>query len=158
MDAPPIPEIEGLETDHAPIPIHGENDAESSSEDEREDSESSTKWSYNTVKESSLAHAVIIGAGPGGAGPLIRAAKTGKLTELLKKGVVWIDSRAIECFGGGALGSYTINSNTSASVFMKMLVRDNDPKAHSALKALRKEYVAVRDLEVYGDDIITPNP
>jgi len=54
--------------------------------------------------ELSQAHAVIIGAGPGGMGPLIRAARTGKLTELLKKGLVWVDRRNSELFGSGQLG------------------------------------------------------
>ena len=93
---------------------------------------------------------VIIGAGPGGMGPLITAARKGKLRELLQKGVLWIDARPPELFGSGQLGNmdpermlcctrpvicnfvnmsgnYVINSNTSASIFSKAQPQPQTP-------------------------------
>lgn len=55
-------------------------------------------------------------------------------------------------FGGGSLSSYSINSNTSASVFTKMVMRDGDATAHSCLKNLWKEHQCARDLEAFGND------
>lgn len=57
-------------------------------------------------------------------GPLVRAARLGKLNELLRLGVAVFDKQPASQFGGGNLGAYQISSNTSASAFVSHFMRE----------------------------------
>ena len=115
-----------MESDGTDISTSSRSNHDSCLEDSDQESCSSQhpdeEWEYDQGNQETVNHSnvVIIGSGPGGIGPIIRAARTGKLKDLLKKGCVWLDSRAPESFGSGNLGDYVINSNTSASVFSKV--------------------------------------
>jgi hypothetical protein len=61
---------------------------------------------------------LIVGAGPGGTGPLIWAAQAGKLSSWLARGVTVVDSTAVM---GGSLGRYIINSDSLGAVYLECL-------------------------------------
>lgn len=61
---------------------------------------------------------MIIGGGPASLGLLVNAVKTNRLNELMQgDGIAIVDSGLN--FGGGILGKYGINSNTSGGGFLK---------------------------------------
>lgn len=73
---------------------------------------------------------LVIGAGPSALGFLINALKSGRLQSLIRSkdtgfgnnnGLAIIDDGI--SFGGGQLGNYGINSNTSANGFLKCMKR-----------------------------------
>lgn len=74
---------------------------------------------------------VIVGGGPAGLAPLIAASRTGTLERILAAGVVVIDGR--DAIGAGQIGSYAINSDSSADTIVNCVYGD----AHPALAALR---------------------
>lgn len=59
---------------------------------------------------------VIVGAGPGGTGPLIWAAQHGQLTDWLKSGVALIDQAAVI---GGTLTKYLIGSDSPGRSYLE---------------------------------------
>jgi hypothetical protein len=61
---------------------------------------------------------LIIGAGPGGTGPLIWAAQNGALAAWLASGVTVIEGGAVM---GGTLGRYIINSDSLGGVYLECL-------------------------------------
>ncbi len=66
-----------------------------------------------------MLNVAILGAGPGGTGPLICAAKTGLLPKLLDTGVGLFDKGAQP--GAGSIGKYAINSDTVGGTFLECL-------------------------------------
>lgn len=82
----------------------------------------------------------ILGGGPGGTGPLIWAAQTGKLHDWLIRGVAVVD-RAPDM--GGTLGKYNINSDSRGAVYLECL---DAPAAVPLFGPLRND-PAVRALE-----------
>jgi hypothetical protein len=72
---------------------------------------------------------LVIGSGPAALGFLINALKTGRLNDLMrtKEANIYSNGLAIVSedisLGGGQLGNYGINSNTSASGFLKCMDR-----------------------------------
>jgi hypothetical protein len=61
---------------------------------------------------------MIVGAGPGGTGPLIWAAQHGKLNDWLEQGVLVLD-RSEQM--GGTIGRYIINSDSLGGVYLECL-------------------------------------
>ena len=61
---------------------------------------------------------MILGAGPGGTGPLIWAAQNGLLREWLAAGVALVDRRSVI---GGTLGRYIINSDSLGGAYLECL-------------------------------------
>ena len=61
---------------------------------------------------------MILGAGPGGTGPLIWAASAGRLQSWLERGVVVIDQHERM---GGTVGRYALNADTLGSTFLECL-------------------------------------
>lgn len=61
---------------------------------------------------------LILGAGPGGTGPLIWAAQIGALQAWLKSGVALVDSNAAI---GGTIGRYIINSDSFGGAYLELL-------------------------------------
>lgn len=64
-------------------------------------------------------HAVILGAGPAGMGPLICAAQRGGLDALLAKGIAVVDRRPV--MGAGSLGRFHVNADSYAVSFLECL-------------------------------------
>jgi hypothetical protein len=64
-------------------------------------------------------HAAIIGAGPAGTGPLVYGAWSGRLGELLDRGVAVIERGS--SIGPGRLERYVINSNSTGATFLECL-------------------------------------
>jgi hypothetical protein len=60
---------------------------------------------------------VLIGGGPSGTGPLVYGAWSGRLKELLDRGVAVVESSDELCVG--RLGRYAINSNSTGSTFLE---------------------------------------
>ena len=67
-------------------------------------------------------HLLIIGGGPGGMAPLLAAHRSGQLGELLERGVGVIEKG--ERLGGGSIGEYAINSDSSGRTFTDCLLGD----------------------------------
>ncbi len=61
---------------------------------------------------------MIIGGGPAALGLLVNAVKTNRLNELMQGDGIAIVDAGLN-FGGGILGKYGINSNTSGGGFLK---------------------------------------
>src|SRR5260221_8847142 len=61
---------------------------------------------------------LILGAGPGGMGPLIWAAQNGTLASWLEEGVGILDRGASM---GGTLGRYVINSDSFGAAYLECL-------------------------------------
>jgi len=68
---------------------------------------------------------LVIGGGPGGLAPLLAAARAGYLDRLLEAGLVIVDRGSR--IGGGALGSYIINSDSSAETFLSCVTTQSHP-------------------------------
>lgn len=62
---------------------------------------------------------VIVGAGPGGLAPLLAAHRQGRLDELLANGVAIVERSP--SLGGGSIGGYAINSDSSGTTFVDCL-------------------------------------
>lgn len=62
---------------------------------------------------------VILGAGPGGTGPLISALQDGRLSEWLARGVAVVDRGGT--MGPGVLGRYALNADTPTGTFLECL-------------------------------------
>jgi hypothetical protein len=87
---------------------------------------------------------LILGAGPGGTGPLVWAAQQGCLHEWLRQGVTVIErGNAI----GGTLGRYIINSDSLGAAYLECL---DAPPAQRLFAPLRDE-AATRELERLRD-------
>jgi len=80
--------------------------------------------SQSSASDGPMVHVAILGGGPGGIGPLVRAARIGKLNALLQLGVAIFDKQTADKYGNGSLGSYVISSNTSASAFVNHFMRE----------------------------------
>lgn len=66
-------------------------------------------------------HAVVLGAGPAGTGPLVCAHQRGDLARLLDAGVLLVDRGP--SMGHGTIGRYGINSDTYADTLLECLDR-----------------------------------
>lgn len=88
---------------------------------------------------------LIVGAGPGGTGPLVWAAQSGGLDAWLKSGVTVFDREARM---GGTIGRYVINSDSLGTAYLECL---DAPPARELFAPLRDEAVT-RELEAmrYG--------
>lgn len=74
------------------------------------------------MKNTKNVDVLVIGGGPAALGLCINALKNNKFQELVNDdGMAIIDSGM--SFGGGKLGDYGINSNTSANSFLKCILR-----------------------------------
>lgn len=62
---------------------------------------------------------VVIGGGPSGTGPLVYGAWSGRLPELLDRGLAVVEGGGGLC--AGRLGQYMINSNSTGSTFIECL-------------------------------------
>jgi hypothetical protein len=69
-------------------------------------------------------HSVIVGGGPAGTGPLIYGAWSGRLGELLDRGVAVVESGTNMC--AGRLDRYVINSNSVGATFLECLEHEID--------------------------------
>ncbi len=92
---------------------------------------------------------MILGAGPAGTGPLIRAAGAGLLGDWLDGGIAVVDRAAAM---GGSLGRYTLNADTFGGTLLECL----DAPAAPWLRALNDDPV-VRTLAA-GRDALPPLP
>lgn len=68
-----------------------------------------------------VADIVIVGGGPATLALLCNAAKTNRLNDLVNSGDSIAILEAGLSLGGGALGNFAINSNTSANGFLRCL-------------------------------------
>lgn len=62
---------------------------------------------------------VVLGSGPAGIGPLICALQQGRLTELLDRGIAFLDRG--NAMGRGTIGQYIINSDTLGGTLLECL-------------------------------------
>ncbi len=62
---------------------------------------------------------VVVGAGPGGLAPLLAAHRQGRLDDLLAAGVAIVERSP--SIGGGTIGGYAINSDSSGNTFVDCL-------------------------------------
>jgi hypothetical protein len=69
--------------------------------------------------DSDVFHAVFLGAGPAGTGPLVNAAQRGLLPELLDAGIAVVDRQAE--MGAGTIGQYRIDSDSAGGTFLECL-------------------------------------
>ncbi len=88
---------------------------------------------------------LIVGAGPGGTGPLVWAAQSGALDTWLKSGLTVIDRSGAM---GGTIGRYVINSDSLGTAYLECL---DAPAARELFAPVREDPVA-RELETmrYG--------
>jgi len=94
---------------------------------------------------------VIVGAGPGGLAPLLAAHRLGRLDELLAAGVAVVERSP--SLGGGSIGGYAINSDSSGTTFVDglrapgrtRLTELADHPLTRALAAAGEGAVALRD-------------
>jgi hypothetical protein len=88
---------------------------------------------------------LIVGAGPGGTGPLVSAAQSGALDGWLKSGLTVIDRGSAM---GGTIGRYIIKSDSQGTAYLECL---DAPPARELLAPLREDPVT-RELETmrYG--------
>lgn len=80
---------------------------------------------------------VIAGAGPAGMGLLLNALKSGTLPDLVREGLIIVDSSSTP--GSGSLGDYRITANSVGDVFLDCL---RDP-------ALRDVFAPLEHLPIY---------
>lgn len=88
---------------------------------------------------------LIVGAGPGGTGPLVWAAQSGGLDAWLKSGVTVVDRGSAM---GGTIGRYMINSDSLGTAYLECL---DAPPARKLFAPLKEDPVT-RELETmrYG--------
>lgn len=83
-------------------------------------------------------HAIFLGAGPAGTGPLMSAMRRGDLDAFLARGILWIDER--DEMVGGSIGENLIPSDTAASVLLECLEGPHAaPLASLAAQAVTEE-------------------
>src|SRR5687768_4867642 len=85
---------------------------------------------------------LILGAGPGGTGPLVWAAQNGLLNDWLASGVTIFDRREKI---GGTLGRYIINSDSLGTAYLECL---DAPAARELFAPMRDEPVTL-EMEPY---------
>lgn len=90
---------------------------------------------------------VIVGAGPGGLAPLLAAHRQGRLGELLAAGVAIVERSST--LGGGTIGGYAINSDSSGTTFVDCLKAPGD----TPLTALR-DHPLTRKLATAGEGAV----
>ena len=95
-----------------------------------------------------IAHVAIIGGGPAGIGPLVHAARTGRLDELLALGVAIFDNQPAACYGSGNLGHYVIPSNTSATAFVNQFLRSAEGESARLFESIEHSSV-VKEVKRY---------
>ena len=78
------------------------------------------------LDSSGFSNCLIVGAGPGGLAPLFAAAYDGRLTELLNGGVTVIEQGSR--VGAGALGQYSVSSDSAAEAFLDVVMRTTEPE------------------------------
>jgi hypothetical protein len=90
-------------------------------------------------------HSAIVGGGPAGTGPLVYGAWSGRLGELLDRGLALIEGGGE--LGAGRLDRYAINSNSTGATFLECLEHDvaSPYLAGSAASPLREEIGRSRD-------------
>ncbi len=93
---------------------------------------------------------VIVGGGPAGIAPLLAAHRNGDLDELLDRGVAVVERS--HRLGGGAIGQYAINSDSSGRTFVDCLLSDSD--GDTELTRLT-EHPLTRQLAAAGDGAVT---
>jgi hypothetical protein len=93
---------------------------------------------------------VIVGAGPGGTGPLVCAAQQGRLIDWLESGVAIVDQ---SMHIGGTLGRYTVNSDSMGRSYLECF--DHPPFA-DLFGELRREETTQRLYEYF--DRLPPLP
>jgi hypothetical protein len=88
---------------------------------------------------------LIVGAGPGGTGPLVSAAQSGALDRWLKSGLTVVDRTTAM---GGTIGRYLINSDSQGTAYLECL---DAPPARELFASMR-EVAVTRELETmrYG--------
>lgn len=83
----------------------------------------------------------VIGGGPSGTGPLVYGAWSGRLPELLGRGLALVEKSGNLC--AGRLGQYQINSNSNGSTFIECLEHGiTSPYLRHSLIAPAREHVA----------------
>ena len=87
---------------------------------------------------------VIIGGGPAGLAPLLAAHRNGLLGSVLSGGVAIVE--ASDDLGGGGIGRYAINSDSTGTTFVDCL-RSPERTALTALQSHR----LTRDIAAAGD-------
>ncbi len=92
---------------------------------------------------------VIVGGGPAGIAPLLAAHRNGDLDELLDRGVAVIERS--HRLGGGAIGQYAINSDSSGRTFVDCLLSDSETETE--LTRLT-EHPLTRQLAGAGDGAV----
>ena len=92
---------------------------------------------------------VIVGGGPAGIAPLLAAHRNGDLDELLDRGVAVVERS--HRLGGGAIGQYAINSDSSGRTFVDCLLSDSD--GDTELTRLT-EHPLTRQLAAAGDGAV----
>ncbi len=93
-------------------------------------------------------HSVIVGGGPAGMGPLVYGAWSGRLPQLLERGLAVVE--AGESLGAGRLERYAINSNSTGATFLECLEHGiSDEFLQGTLQSpLRTQ------IEAYRDDVL----
>ena len=87
---------------------------------------------------------MILGAGPGGTGPLIWAAQHGLLEDWIAQGIVVVDRAAAF---GGTIGRYIVNSDSLGAAYLECL---DAPPARALFGPLRGDPVT-REMERWRD-------
>jgi len=105
-----------------------------------------------SVSDEDVVHVAILGGGPGGIGPLVRASRIGKLNALLKLGVAIFDKQPAEQYGNGSLGSYVISSNTSASAFLNHFMREVQGESSELFDPMMSSPL-VKEIEAYHHSV-----
>lgn len=104
--------------------------------------------------DSAMVHVAILGGGPGGIAPLVRAARIGKLNTLLQLGVAIFEKQRPEKYGYGSLGSYIISSNTSAGTFVDHFREEVQSEWSDFFNPIMSSPI-IKEIEAF-DDAICP--
>lgn len=100
-------------------------------------------------KRRAIAATLIVGGGPAGTALLTAASKKGRLADLARTGLVMVERD--DAIGGGRLGRYAINSDSTAQTFLTA-VKDNPHPELAAIMA----HPAGRAVERYADALGVP--
>jgi hypothetical protein len=92
---------------------------------------------------------IIVGGGPAGIAPLLAAHRNGDLDDLLDRGVAVIEQS--HRLGGGAIGQYAINSDSSGRTFVDCLL--NDTGSETELTRLT-DHPLTQELAAAGDGAV----
>ncbi|MGY4398686.1 dTDP-4-amino-4,6-dideoxygalactose transaminase [Sphingomonas sp. UYAg733] len=101
------------------------------------------------ARQPAIASTLIVGGGPAGTALLTAASKNGQLADLARAGLVVVERD--DAIGGGRLGRYAINSDSTAQTFLTA-VKDNP---HPELAAIMT-HPAGRAVERYADALGVP--